>query len=69
MKFQLLRYTLFSLLVIAIAGCSGDEPKASKEERHEKGSGALEVKLSKQAQKETGIKVEEIQPVKAKRFS
>lgn len=68
MKFQLLRYTLFSLLVIAFAGCSGDEPKASKEEHHEKGSGALEVKLSKQAQKETGIKVEEIQPVKARGF-
>lgn len=68
MKTSLLKFVIAGVVAFILSGCSGEEQKAAKDEHHDKESGTIEVKLSKQAQKDVGLKVEAIRPVNAKGF-
>ncbi|MBK7265668.1 MAG: hypothetical protein IPI12_04900 [Ignavibacteriales bacterium] len=61
-------YALITLLLFVLAGCSGDVEKAVKEEHHDEKGGATEVKLTKTAQKDIGLKVETLQLTNARGF-
>lgn len=68
MNSSLKMYSFIIALLFILAGCSADEKKVTKEEHHDEHSGDIEIKLTKAAQKDIGLKVETLQLTTARGF-
>ncbi len=61
-------YSSVTVLLFILAGCSGDEHKITKDDRHDEKIGPIEIKITKAVQKDIGLKVETLQLTNAKGF-